>query len=85
MNIKKVNIKKISILNELELLIELTNGEYKVFNISKYLQGEAFKPLKNIKEFKKFKLEFGCLEWECGASLSEDTLLSNSSECAKSN
>ena len=73
-----MKIKSINIANERELYIELNDGEIRVFNISKYLDGEVFKPLGNKEELQKFTLEYGCIEWECGASLSEDTLLAKS-------
>lgn len=80
-----MRIVDISVLNNNELLIHLDDESSKIFKMEEYLEGEVFKPLKNINELKKFKLEFGCIEWECGASLSEDTLLSRSISQAKSN
>lgn len=73
-----MNIINVTIISKNELVIYLNDGSSKIFNIGEYLEGEVFKPLKDINELKKFKLEFGCIEWECGASLSEDTLLSKS-------
>lgn len=73
-----MRIVDVSVLNNNELLLYLDNESSKAFNIEKYLDSEAFKPLKDINELRKFKVKFGCIEWECGASLSEDTLLSRS-------
>jgi hypothetical protein len=73
-----MKIVDVSVLNSNELLLYLDNDSCKIFKMDDYLEGEAFKVLKDINELKKFKLEFGCVEWECGASLSEDTLLNRS-------
>ncbi|UZW12872.1 DUF2442 domain-containing protein [Clostridium pasteurianum] len=80
-----MRIVNVSVLNNKELLLHLDNESCKIFKMEEYLEGKVFKPLKDINELKKFKLEFGCIEWECGASLSEDTLLSRSVSEAKSN
>jgi len=44
------------------------------FDISPYLQSEAFEPLSNPEEFKKLHNGGYFIEWECGADLSSDTI-----------
>ena len=73
-----MSIVDVSVLKNNELLLHLDNESRKIFKMDDYLEREAFRPLKDINELKKLKLEFGCIEWECGASLSKDTLLSRS-------
>ncbi|OAA87786.1 DUF2442 domain-containing protein [Clostridium ljungdahlii] len=70
-----MRIINISVYSSNKLLIELSNGEHRIFDISKYFDGEVFKALKDVNELKRFKVEFECIEWICGASLSKDTLL----------
>lgn len=48
-----------------------TSGE---FDVSPYLKGEAFEPLRNPDEFKKIHNGKYFVEWECGADLSADTI-----------
>jgi len=44
------------------------------FDVSPYLQFEAFKPLQAIAEFMKVTNGGYFIEWECGADLSVDTI-----------
>ncbi|MES9904390.1 MAG: DUF2442 domain-containing protein [Sedimenticola sp.] len=50
------------------------DGEMGVFDVSPYLNSEAFEPLKNKGEFKKIHNGEYFVEWECGADLSADTI-----------
>jgi hypothetical protein len=44
------------------------------FDVSPYLEFEAFAELKNTEEFKKISSGGYFIEWECGADLSADTI-----------
>jgi len=50
------------------------NGETGVFDVTPYLDSEAFEPLKDKDEFKKIYNGEYFIEWECGADLSADTI-----------
>jgi len=50
------------------------NGETGVFDVTPYLNSEAFEPLKDKGEFKKIHNGEYFVEWECGADLSADTI-----------
>jgi hypothetical protein len=50
------------------------NGITGIFDVSPYLESEAFKPLKNMEEFIKIHNGKYFVEWECGADLSADTI-----------
>ena len=50
------------------------NGISGEFDVSPFLDSEAFKPLKNADEFKKIHNGKYFVEWECGADLSADTI-----------
>ena len=44
------------------------------FDISPYLEYEAFQPLKDFAEFQKVFNGGYFVEWDCGADLSSDTI-----------
>lgn len=50
------------------------NGNAGDFDVSPYLESEAFEPLKSEEEFKKIHNGKYFVEWECGADLSADTI-----------
>ncbi|MDD3518670.1 MAG: DUF2442 domain-containing protein [Chromatiales bacterium] len=56
------------------LCIVAENGRSGEFDVSPYLKGEAFEPLKDPEEFKKIHNGKYFVEWECGADLSADTI-----------
>ncbi|OGT90433.1 MAG: hypothetical protein A2286_10880 [Gammaproteobacteria bacterium RIFOXYA12_FULL_61_12] len=56
------------------LYVMSENGETGVFDVSPYLNSEAFQPLKNKEEFKKIHNGEYFVEWACGADLSADTI-----------
>lgn len=56
------------------LYIIAENGEAGEFDVSPYMNAEAFEPLKNEEEFKKIHNGKYFIEWECGADLSADTI-----------
>ena len=50
------------------------SGESGTFDVTPYLDSEAFEPLKILEEFKKIRNGKYFVEWECGADLSSDTI-----------
>lgn len=56
------------------LSIVAENGKSGEFDVSPYIKGEAFEPLRNPEEFKKIYNGKYFIEWECGADLSADTI-----------
>lgn len=51
------------------------SGESGLFDVSPYLDSEAFHPLRDKGEFKKIHNGEYFVEWECGADLSADTIV----------
>ena len=45
-----------------------------LFDVSPYLAGEAFEPLKNADNFSQIYNGKYYIEWSCGADLSADTI-----------
>jgi hypothetical protein len=50
------------------------DGRSGTFDIGPYLEFEAFKALRDIKEFTKVSNGGYFVEWDCGADLSADTI-----------
>ena len=57
-----------------KLIIKLDNGSTGTFDVSSYLNLEAFEPLTSPDEFKKITNGKYFIEWDCGADLSLDTI-----------
>ena len=56
------------------LEIVFSNGEKKVIDFTKYIYGEVFEPLKDIKYFNKFFVDGWTVSWPNGADVAPDTL-----------
>lgn len=56
------------------LLVKNENNISGQFDVSPYLDSEAFSPLKQNENFKKIINGGYFVEWECGADLSADTI-----------
>lgn len=56
------------------LTIVSEDGRVGVFDVSPYLEYEAFQSLKNPVEFSKVTNGGYFVEWECGADVSADTI-----------
>ena len=56
------------------LYITSDDGRTGMFDVRPYLKSEAFKPLKNWREFSRVRNGGYFIEWRCGADLSADTI-----------
>jgi hypothetical protein len=56
------------------LTVVAEDGRVGQFDVSPYLQDEAFEALQNQNEFKKVINGGYFIEWDCGADLSSDTI-----------
>jgi hypothetical protein len=50
------------------------DGQRVLFDVTPYLECEAFRPLKEVAEFARVRNGGYYVEWGCGADLSADTL-----------
>lgn len=58
------------------LYIKVEDGRTGLFDVSPYLDSEAFAPLKDKREFVRIQNGRYFIEWDCGADLSADTIQS---------
>jgi hypothetical protein len=56
------------------LTVISNDGRIGTFDMSPYLEYEAFEPLRDINEFTKVSNGGYFVEWNCGADLSADTI-----------
>ncbi|OWK73281.1 hypothetical protein CBW16_11075 [Flavobacteriaceae bacterium JJC] len=69
-------IKNAKYISEYIIEFEFSTNEIGRINLEKYLNRGVFLALKNIEEFKKFKLNSWTVEWENGADFSPEFLYS---------
>ena len=56
------------------LYIQADDGQAGLFDVTPYLESEAFAPLKDRSEFERIHNGRYFIEWDCGADLSADTI-----------
>lgn len=69
-----MRIAKVSPKPNLVLSIVADDGRIGDFDVSPYLEYEAFKPLSDYSEFQKVINGGYFVEWVCGADVSADTI-----------
>ncbi len=69
-----MRIAELRVLEGYRLEVKTTQGVLGVFDVSPYLEYEAFAPLKIEGEFRKVSNGGYFVEWDCGADLSADTI-----------
>jgi hypothetical protein len=68
-------VTKANYLKEYQIEIEFNNKKKGVIDLKGHLDKKIFEPLKEIDNFRKFKLNSWTLEWENGADFSPEFLL----------
>ena len=56
------------------LYVEAEDGHAGLFDVTPYLESDAFAPLKDPGEFERVRSGGYFVEWDCGADLSADTI-----------
>jgi hypothetical protein len=56
------------------LYVKSEDGRVGLFDITPFLESEAFGPLRNREEFERIRNGRYFIEWACGADLSADTI-----------
>jgi len=67
-------ISSVSPYNDHVLKVTTEDDKIGYFDISPYLESEAFHKLKDKKEFERIYNGGYYIEWDCGADLSSDTI-----------
>ena len=58
-----------------QLKLKFNNGAEGIVDLEEELHGEVFEPLKDLEEFRKFKLTSRTIEWPNGADFAPEYLL----------
>ena len=69
-----MNIVKVEPKENYQLLVHAENGLTGMFDVSPYLEAEAFLPLREKENFSKVTSGGYFIAWDCGADLSADTI-----------
>lgn len=70
--------------NDFVLYVVSESGREGIFDVTPYLDSEAFSPLKDREEFERIYNGKYFIEWDCGADLSVDTIEARWKELSKS-
>ena len=68
-------ITKANYIQEYKIELEFNNNQKGIVDLKNYLDKKIFQSLKNIENFKNFKLNSWTIEWENGADFSPEFLL----------
>lgn len=68
------DVTSVQPLPEYRLLLEFSNGERKIFDVTPYLSKGVFMQLRDPGAFAAAHVVYGSVEWPAGAGLSYDTL-----------
>lgn len=74
-----IEVESVTTDDNFALFIKFNNGQSKKVDLSELLKTPppVFKPLKDLEQFKKVSVNpVGGIQWDCGADLSADYLLS---------
>lgn len=69
-------VRNVSYVSEYKIMLTFEDGSVKLVDLEKHLEGEIFKPLKDLEYFRKLQLdqEIDTVVWENGADFSPDFL-----------
>lgn len=76
-----LKVKNIKVIAELCMLVTFSNGEKRIFDLSKLVEYPVYKKLKDYEIFKSAYVENGIIVWNNGEiDISPETVYSNSFE-----
>ena len=75
-------VKTVKVQNNYQLLLELTNGEWRTFDVSPYLDIGIFKQLRAPEIFRSVMVVDGTVQWQNQADFCPDTLFLESRSIA---
>jgi len=62
-------VKAANYKTEYKIELVFTNDEVREIDVAPYLDFGVFKKLKDVNAFKRVKVSFGTIEWDCGVDL----------------
>jgi hypothetical protein len=71
---KLVRVKSVEAGKGYKLRVTFTNGSTRIIDFENTLKGPIFEPLKDLKLFRRVKVETGTLVWPNGADVCPDAL-----------
>lgn len=79
-----LHVVKAEYINEYKINIQFNNGEAGTIDLKDELYGEVFEPLKDLNNFKKFRIdpELETIVWESGVDLAPEFLYENMKKAA---
>lgn len=69
-----IEVVKAEYLDGYRVKLLFNDGETKIVDLSRFLNGSVFAPLKDIDFFKNFSIKFNTIEWENGADFAPEYL-----------
>ncbi|MBQ7510257.1 MAG: DUF2442 domain-containing protein [Prevotella sp.] len=69
-----IDVVKAEYLDGYRVKLLFNDGETKIVDLSRFLNGSVFAPLKDIDFFKNFSIKFNTIEWENGADFAPEYL-----------
>lgn len=69
-----LEVVKAEYLSDYRIKLWFNNQVVKVVDLANSLNGEVFRPLKDLEYFKRFTIKFNTIEWENGADLAPEYL-----------
>ena len=67
-----IDVVKAEYLDGYRVKLLFNDGETKIVDLSRFLNGSVFAPLKDIDFFKNFSIKFNTIEWENGADIAPE-------------
>ena len=62
-----IEVVKAKYLKDYQIMVFFNDGKNGIVDLKNDLWGEVFAPLKDVKKFKNFKVEFDTIAWANGA------------------
>jgi hypothetical protein len=69
-----LEVKQAEYLKDFKIFIVFSDGKTKTVDLEKELDGNIYKPLKDLNYFKNFTIKFNTIEWENGADFAPEYL-----------
>lgn len=80
-----MNIAEVVPKDNFQLYMRADDGTSGLFDVTPYLDSDAFLPLKDKQQFERIHNRGYFVEWDCGADLSADTLMARWKVVSKTN